>query len=271
MALGADRYESRADTLAFLVCVALSLVAMALPPRVRDPIASGLRRTVLAPFLALQEQSLQLQTSRARFRALEQQRDSAVLAATFLPVLRAENERLRALLGLRARLGTGAVAAEVLHQAEPTSPLTLVISAGSRHGVRPLAPVVSPEGLVGTVASVDATTSVVATWAHPDFRASATAADGSVVGIVGPAGAAGAGGWLMELRGVPYRDSVPPGTVIITAGLGGVLPRGIPVGTVLGVSGEAVGWERSYRVRPAAQPAQVSHVMVLQPGAAHLP
>ena len=122
------------SSLPFLVCVALSVVAMALPPSWRDPIASGLRRTVLAPFLALQEQSLQLQTSRARLRAMEEQRDSAALAATFLPALRAENERLRAMVGIKARFGSAAVAAEVLHQAEPTSPLTLVISAGRRDG-----------------------------------------------------------------------------------------------------------------------------------------
>lgn len=264
MALEADRYGSRADTLLFLVCVALSLVAMALPPGVRDPLAGTLRRSILAPLLALQEQSTQFQTSRARFTALEQQRDSAALAATFLPALREENQRLRRLLGLAERLGTGYVPAEVLHQAEPTSPLMLVVAAGSRDGVRPLAPVVSPEGLLGIVSSVDPGTSVVLTWAHPEFRASAMASDGSVFGIVGPAGEGSAGAWLLELRGVPYRDSVPAGTPIVTAGLGGVIPRGIPIGIVAGVSGEEPGWVRNYLVRPAAQPAGAAHVMVLR-------
>ncbi len=267
MALEAERYGSRADTLAFLVCVALSLVAMALPTGWQNRLTGALRRSVLSPLLAVQEQSVQIQTSRARFVLLEQQRDSAALVATFLPALRAENDRLRALLGLGDRLRTGFVPAEVLHQAEPTSPLMLIVSAGRRQGVEPLAPVVAPAGLIGTVASAGATTSVVVTWAHPEFRASAMAADGSVVGIVGPAGGTSGQAWLLELRGVPYRQTVADGTPIVTAGLGGVIPRGIPIGVVMGVASEQPGWERSYLVRPAAQPGGVAHVMVLRVGA----
>src|SRR5438552_1028310 len=226
MALGADRYTSRVDTLVFLGCLGLSLTAMSLPPAWRDPIASVMRHT-------------------------------------FLPELRAENERLRGLLGLGQRLASGYAPAEVLHQAAPTDPLALVISAGRREGVRPLAAVVSPEGLIGLVSTVDARTSVVVTWANLEFRASAMAADGSVYGIVAPHGTEGPGVWLLELQGVPYRQLVPVGTPIFTSGLGGGFPRGIPLGTVIGVAGETEGWERTYLVRPAVHPSAVTHVMVL--------
>ncbi|MGH7700527.1 MAG: rod shape-determining protein MreC [Gemmatimonadales bacterium] len=266
MALGGDRYASRADTLVFLGCLALSFGAMGLPDAVRDPVARVLRQTVLAPFLVLQQASEELRTSRTRFEAVTAQRDSAALAASFLPELRRENERLRGLLGLGQRLVWGHVAAEVLHQAEATDPLTLVVSAGREQGVRSLAGVVSPEGLVGLVRAVDARTSIVLTWAHPDFRASAMAADGSVFGIVAPHGALAPGVWLLELRGVPYRQVVADGTVILTSGLGGVYPRGIPLGTIVGVAGEAEGWARTYLVRPAVHPSAVSHVMILTAG-----
>ncbi len=263
MALGADRYASRADTLVFVGCVLLSLVAMSLPTRWRDPVARSLRQTVLAPLLALQQQTELVAASLSRYDAVVAQRDSATLAATFLPELRNENTRLRALLGLGARLGTGYVPAEVLHQPEPTNPLTFLVSAGKRQGVRPLDGVVSPEGLVGIVSAVDARTSTVVSWAHPDFRASAMAADGSVYGIVAPHGSEGPSTWLLELRGVPYREVVPVGTVILTSGLGGVFPRGIPIGTVVrsAIAGES--WERAYLLRPAVHPAAVSHVIVL--------
>ncbi len=263
MALGSDRYASRADWLLLIGCVFLSVVAMGLPGRLRDPVARALRQTVLAPFLALQEQTQLLAASLTRYQTVAVQRDSAVLAATFLPELRNENTRLRGLLGLGQRLGSGYAAAEVLHQALPTSALTLVVSAGKKEGVRPLAAVVSPEGLVGIVSSVDNEMSVVVTWAHPEFRASAMAADGSVYGIVAPHGTEGPRTWLLVLRGVPYRQLVPNGTVILTSGLGGVFPRGIPLGTVVAVAGEAEGWERTYLLRPAVHPAAVSHVMIL--------
>jgi len=263
MAMGTDRYASRADTLLFIVCVGLSVAALSLPDKWRDPLAQGLRQTVLAPFLFLQRQTELLAAARARYDAVVAQRDSSALAATFLPELRSENLRLRRLLGLSARLAGGYVSAEILHQPEPTNPLSFVVSAGRREGVRPLSAVVSPEGLVGLVAAVDDHTSVVLSWAHPEFRASAIAADGSVVGIAAPHGADGPGVWLLELQGVLYRQQVPAGTVIVTSGLGGVFPRGIPIGTVVGPAGEAKGWGRTYLVRPAVHPAALSHVMIL--------
>src|SRR6266700_1214529 len=263
MALGADRYASRGDTFAFLGCVLLSVAAMSLPERIRDPLARGLRETVLAPFLALQQQTELLSASLARYDAVVAQRDSAALAATFLPELRGENIRLRGLLGLGTRLASGYLPAEVLREPEPTGALTFLVSAGKKQGVKPLAAVVSPEGLVGIVSSVDAKTSVVVSWAHPEFRASAMAADGSVYGIVAPHGSEGPRVWLLELEGVAYRQLVPNGTLILTSGLGGVMPRGIPVGVVVGVAGEAEGWERTYLLRPAVHPAAVTHVMIL--------
>jgi rod shape-determining protein MreC len=245
------------------VCVLLSFAAMGLPDRIREPFARGLRQTVLAPLLTLQEQSQLLSASLSRYQSVVAARDSAALVATFLPELRNENARLRSLLGLGTRLGTGYVATEVLHQSVPTDPLTLTVAAGRKQGVRPLAGVISPEGLVGVVSSVDERTSIVVTWAHPEFRASAMAGDGSVYGIVAAHGTDGPRSWMLELRGVPYRQLVPDGTVIVTSGLGGVFPRGIPLGSVVGMGREAEGWERTYLLRPAVAPASVSHVMIL--------
>src|SRR3979409_245552 len=113
MALGADRYASRADTLVFLGCVLLSVAAMSLPERIRDPLARGLRQTVPAPFLTLQQQTELLSASLDRYDAVVAQRDSASLAATFLPELRGENARLRGRLGLGTRLASASAAASV--------------------------------------------------------------------------------------------------------------------------------------------------------------
>lgn len=263
MAIGTDRYASRADTLLFIACVGLSIAALSLPAQWRDPLAQGLQQSVLAPFIFLQRQTELLAAARTRYDNVVAQRDSASLAAAFLPELRNENARLRALLGLSPRLGGGYVSAEILHQPEPTNPLSFVVSAGKREGVRPLSAVVSPEGLVGLVSSVGEHSSVVLSWAHPEFRASAIAQDGSVVGIAAPHGAEGPGVWLLELQGVLYRQQVSAGTIIVTSGLGGIFPRGIPIGVVVGPAGEEKGWGRTYLVRPAVHPAELSHVMIL--------
>src|SRR3989454_1637390 len=163
MALGADRYASRADTLLFVGCMLLSIAAMSLPDRWRDPLAKGLRQTVLAPLLWLQQQPGLLAASLSSYNAVVAQRDSATLAATFVPELRAENTRLRGLLGLGVRLGSGYVPAEVLHEALPTNPLTLIVSAGRRPGGKAPAGGVSPEGRGGGVSTGGAPTSGVGT------------------------------------------------------------------------------------------------------------
>jgi rod shape-determining protein MreC len=260
--LGADRTGTRADLAVFLACLILSLTALALPEGVRAPVAGGLRRTALWPFLTLERRSARSAEYRRSLDALRAERDSFALRAAELPQLEAENRHLRGLVGLGRRLGTGFVPAEVLHQAGVSDGLTLVLSAGSREGVRPLAPVVAPEGLVGLVRTADRHTSVALAWTHPDFRVSAMVDSSRVYGIV----AARRGereGEVMELRGVAYRDTLRAGTRVVTSGLGGVFPRGIPVGTVEGMLSESEGWERTYLLKPAVHPASTSHVMIL--------
>jgi len=265
--LPSERFASRRDTLAFAVCLLLSIAARAAPPSWHTAVAESLRRSLLVPFLTLQHQAELVRTSRARFARVAAERDSALIRAALLDAVQEENAQLRAALALRARLPLRHLSAEVLHQTLPTDGFTLLLSVGTRDGVRPLAPVIAAGGLVGVVRSVEHRTAIAVAWAHPDFRASAMTADGSAFGIVAPRGAAGPAMALLELQGVPYRETVPVGTVVYTSGLatgeGGVYPRGIPVGTVIGVGEEQVGWARTYVLRPAVHPASVSHVIIL--------
>src|SRR5437879_11694582 len=92
------------------------------------------------------------------------------------------------------------------------------------------------------------------------------AADGSVYGIVAPHGTEGPKVCRLERRGIPYRQSAALGTSILTSGLGGVFPRGIPLGSVVDSAAAEEGWERTYLVRPAVHPSAVSHVMILTGG-----
>jgi len=267
VALGAERYGTRADLAAFVTCLVLSLIALALPEGLREPVSSSLRETVLAPVLSLEYRSIRAAGYRHSVDVLRAERDSLALSAADIRVLSAENARLRGLLGLGARLGTGFVNAEVLHQAGVSDGLTLLLSAGSADSVMTLAPVVAPEGLVGLVRTVDRHRSIAMAWTHPDFRASAMVEGTQIYGIVAARRGERAGD-IMELRGVAYRDQLAPGTRVVTSGLGGVFPRGVPVGTVHRILNEAAGWERTYLLRPAVHPAEASHVLILLPNRA---
>jgi rod shape-determining protein MreC len=245
----------------------LSVGAIALPQRWGLSLANGIRQTALLPLLWLQQRAVEGRTSRSRFQALQGERDSALFAAQSLAELATENERLRALLALRSRTPLGTVPAEVLHQATPTDGRTLLLGVSATTGIKPGDPVISPEGLVGVLLSVGGPNAVAMTWAHPDFRVSAATEDGSVLGIVAPSLNTVASEAFLEFRGVAYRDTVATGTMVLTSGLGGVYPRGVPIGRVAGVRKEELGWERIYRLAPLANPGHLAHVLILRASA----
>jgi rod shape-determining protein MreC len=263
MAPGSDRSLSRRDTVLFVACVLLS-TGMLFRPDIGQKVTSGIRNTVLTPFLWLQARAEESRTSRRDFNRIRAERDSAAYAAQFLPSLRAENQRLRDMLQLGQRLPAGYLAAEVLHQSVPTDGRTFILSAGSKQGVHQFDPVVGPEGLLGVVREVEASRSIAMTWAHPEFRASAFTVPGQIFGVIAPALQVTGSEQLLQLRGVAIRDSVSEGTLVVTSGLGGVYPQGIPIGTVFGQATEETGWERIYLVRPAAFPEEASQVLILR-------
>jgi rod shape-determining protein MreC len=263
MARVTERWESRRDTWTFAGCMLLSALALLMPASWGMTVAAALRTTALAPFVWLQERAAEGRTSRTRFRAVASERDSLAELSRTLSGLVDENAQLRSLLDLTVRTGPGFIPAEVLHQTLPTDGRTLLLDAGKAEGVSPLDPVVTPEGLIGAIREVDQHTSIAMTWAHPEFRVSAVSANGQVAGIVGPTSTGDASRTSLEFRAITYRDTLPDGAMVIASGLGGVYPRGVPVGTVVGVEREQAGWERVYRLRPAAQPSVAGHVLIL--------
>lgn len=259
------RGSSRLDQIIVGACVLLSLLALVLPATVREPVASVLRQSVLAPLIMLQERA---ELSRRAFMLHEERieaRDSVTIKALSVAALQSENERLRSIIGLGARLKWGFVPAEALHGRGVRDAYSVVLSAGSNAGVRRLSPVVAPEGLVGTVERVDPTMSQAILWTHPDFRVSAMSEDGSTFGIVQAHLGAGPNRFLMEMRGVSFRTELKPGMLIVSAGLGGTYPRGIPIGTVLSELKTPESWARTYILRPAVSPSDVNSVMILKP------
>jgi rod shape-determining protein MreC len=263
MASASDRSYTRRDTVMFLACLGLSIVGLFSPSQWGEDVSDTLRDTVLAPLVWLQARAEEGRTSRARLKAITIQRDSAAFLAQGIPSLVAENDRLRQLLTLSRRVPTPYVAGEVMHQAMATDGKTLLLDVGRNDLVSEFDPVVSPEGLIGMVLTSAERSSIVMTWAHPEFRVSAYTVGGNASGVVAPSLSSMGGAGALEFRGVPYRDSVPAGTLVLSSGLGGVYPKGIPVGTVTGVVREQAGWERVYRLLPAANPGSVAHVLVL--------
>lgn len=258
-----ERYATRWDTLTFIFCLVLSLLIRFSPDSFTDALATGIRGTILAPLLSLEVLASSQKNSRLTHAKIVAERDSLAMIVLGADRAVAENMQLRRLLDLSDALPVRHVSAEVVHESSPAEGLAALLSVGSRDGVKVLSPVISPDGLVGIVQSVNERVSVMWMWPHPEFRVHVMTEDASLFGNAQAASRSGASAPLMEINGVPYRDRVSPGTVVYTSGLGGVWPRGIVVGTILDDTSEPSGWERTYLVHPRVHPGSISHVIVL--------
>lgn len=263
MARGA-RANTAVDTTLVVVCVLASLTLRSLAPARRDPIAQSVRETFVTPLLAGQATVTRTQRDVRDAEAMRRAADSLTRIGQEAAGLAAENAALRALLDLAPRVGWGYVATEALPGARLAAPTTRLLAVGTRDSIAPMAPVVTADGVAGLVATVDARSAVMLTWAHPDFRISAMSADGAAMGIVTPHLSGRGGQGLLELTGVPFRTLLAPGTRIVSSGLGGVFPVGVPVGRVLRVLSDEGGWVRSYLLEPAVPLTRLGGVLVLR-------
>ena len=260
-----SRTGTRTDLALLGAALGLAFAALILPAAVRSKVQGSLRSSVAAPLVAAQAWAERGRQAIGDHGRLLTKVDSLALGSQSSAPLRVENERLRALLGLGQRLQWGFVATEVVQPPRGGDEHTVLLAAGSAAGVRPFSPLVVPEGLVGMVTTVDASSSTAILWTHPDFRASATTPDGVAFGIVAAHLGSGADRFLLEMRGVPFRSELKPGTLIVSSGLGNVFPRGIPIGVVLRETKTVEGWARTYLIRPIVSPDAASAAMVLLP------
>lgn len=262
MARGA-RGGGRLDAILLASCLGLAAVALALPQSLRVRVADQVRQTVFFPLAALERRGASVREAVLTRDSVLVARGSTVTEALEVRAVIDENDSLRRLLGLAARVRRGFIAADVIGTPSITEPFTVRLTVGADDGVVPFSPVVTADGLVGMIEATDATTSQAITWAHPDFRVSAMSADEDAFGIVQPHLASGPERWLLEMRGVPFRAKLDSGAVIVSSGLGATYPRGIPIGVVLGELVTAEKWARTYLIRPAVLRDPIGPVLVL--------
>ena len=216
---------------------------------------------MLRPVLALQQGAVERQSLFADPVQLRAERDSLAAFLVGQAGVAAENRQLRQLLGLQERLPPSFVPAEVVRLPGRGSEGYFQLTAGADQGVRPGASIVAAQGLVGRVRDVDSSIAFGIDWMHPEFRASAMTLDGEVYGILEPRTIDGEP--VLALTGTPRHVELAPNTVIVTSGHGGVFPRGIPIGTVVGPEGGEAEWQRNYVVRPFVAPSEMAYVLVL--------
>ncbi len=137
-----------------------------------------------------------------------------------------ENDQLRKLINLPPVPGKLQIPAQIIMYAPLENRVT--INRGSNDGIKPNLPVVAAEGLVGTVQTVSANSAQIVLISSPQLRVGAVVnRQPKPFGII-----RGESTNKMILQISDIKSTVKPGDVVMTSGLGELIPGGIPIGIV---------------------------------------
>ena len=262
--------QGRRDLTVALAFLFLAILALYAPPGIQSQVAAGLRATVLRPFLMTQEARSQFTLRTENALRLQAQLDSLASIVASQAALVDENRRLREALELQALVPGSFLHANLIRPGTAGSESIFFLDVGSAQGVQAGNPVLMRNGrigLVGVIREVTRDAAVGLDWSHPDFRASAMTEDGETYGLVESRRGDFREGDRLLLNAVPYHERLDSGTLITTSGLGGIFPRGIPIGEVMGLHQEEGGWRSEYWLRPVVETGSATHVLVVRANA----
>ncbi|MGH6956886.1 MAG: rod shape-determining protein MreC [Caulobacteraceae bacterium] len=163
-----------------------------------------------------------------------------------------DNQRLRAVLGIRTDPPLPHVAATTIADSRGPFANTRLADAGSDKGVTEGNPVVSEHGLVGRVVGVTPRVSRILLLTDAESHTPVI-----LVRTNGRAVLAGDGSGSPKLDYVRSAQPIREGDRVLTSGDGGVYPRGLPVGTVVR------GFDGGWRVALDSDAAPIDYVQIL--------
>jgi rod shape-determining protein MreC len=145
-----------------------------------------------------------------------------------LKALRAENTHLRALVGARKHFELSATAAEVVYAARDPFSRRIIVDKGGRDDVNAGQPVVDDRGLVGQVTRVYPWLSEVTLITDKTHFVPVQNLRNGLRAVLSGTGRDGA----LELRFIPLNADHENGDELVTSGIDGIYPPGLPVARV---------------------------------------
>jgi rod shape-determining protein MreC len=165
--------------------------------------------------------------------------------------------RIQALLGFKEQWIDTTVAAQVIGTSGTESSRLLYLDKGAKDGIRADMPVITPDGVVGKVLAVYGETSQVLMINDPTSGVGAILVNSRLQGI-----AKGTATGEIQLNYIMGDETVQSGEALVTSGGDRVFPRGLPIGTVAGVSmGHSLFLD--IKLRPAVDLNRLEEVLVI--------
>jgi rod shape-determining protein MreC len=169
-----------------------------------------------------------------------------------------ENIRLKKVLNFEEQFHIQSVVARVVARDISTEFRAIRLNRGENAGIRKNMAVISTEGVVGRVLRTTANTADVITvldlLSAVDTINERSRARGVMEGLTDD---------VAVLRYTVRTDDIQTGDGLISSGLGGIFPKGIPVGAVSKVNRKQFGISQEVEVRPAVDFAKLEEVMVV--------
>lgn len=202
---------------------------------------------VASPFNALGNIFSNLTASQETLSDLKAQNEELTAQVAELSEAQETASRLESLLGLQSTYNLESTAARIIGESSDAWSRTVTIDKGSADGFAINMPVCNSAGVIGQIIEVSANTSTVRLITDENSGVSAMVQSTRAQGIL-----QGQPDGTLRLEYVTTDADVQEGDIIVTSGIGGVYPKGLPLGTVSTVVREENATYYTITVTPAS-------------------
>jgi rod shape-determining protein MreC len=169
-----------------------------------------------------------------------------------------ENRRLAKLLDLKTRYEYPSLVAQIVGEDATGWYKTMFINRGSEDGVGPEMAVTVAQGIVGRVVKTTHDMSRVLLLTDPNLTVDCRVARTRDRGLLSGSLERGC-----VLRYISLKSVIAAGDEVVTSGLDGIFPRGLPVGKIESVRKGAQGLFLEANVIPAVDFSEIEEVLVI--------
>jgi rod shape-determining protein MreC len=196
---------------------------------------------------------------RAENRRLREEVQRLKVEALRVDETQDENARLRKLLALQQQLPLTTLAGDVIAREWGGWVRSLTVNRGRADRVTRLTAVIAPTGLVGRIVDVRPGTAIVQVLTDPASTVSAHVLRTRTPGIVegDPRGTVRFKFMARDGAGIQIGD------LVVTSGLGGLFPRGLPIGQVRAIDDRGSALFHYATLAPTVDFARVDEVLLL--------
>jgi len=269
------RFSAPADLgIRLIILVLIALLLMALQQTGRLGTVEGAVALVTSPgqqgLSSLTEQVVQTVDTLSNFQNLQEHTaelesiNRSLLAENLrLQEIERENQRLRELLSFGEtrpgiELRGGQIIARVIGRDSNNFLNFVMVDLGSSHGIAVGMPVLNNEGLVGRVSEVTSRSSKVLLISDPLSTVNAILQSSRLTGVVN-----GTVGDDPVMGFIPQGTLVGVGEVVLSSGMGGNFPKGIPIGQVIEVRQRDFEVFQEAVVRPIVDFGRLEFVLIV--------